>query len=120
MDRYRQHTRHRSEPECDHKDQREHNAGNGARELQHAADDETQPWRRRGIFSGKEVKREGKDSSEQGSDIADQNGLAEHPKPFAPAPEPLADVGPDPRAILQSEDAIEIAREVSKIGEERP
>ena len=76
--------------------------------------------RRCGIFRGKKIERKPKHGAGQRADIADQDGLAQHPEPFAPAPEPLADVGPDPAAILQRENAIEVAGEVSKIREERP
>ena len=79
-----------------------------------------QPWRRRGIFRGQKIKRKGEDRPGQGADIADQDGLAEQRQPFLPAPEPLADIGPDPRAALQRGNAIEIADEVSDLGDERP
>jgi len=49
-------------------------------------------------------------------DIADQQGFSPRkPQPIlAPAPEPLAHIGPDPRAVLEREDPIEIANEVAE------
>ena len=56
----------------------------------------------------------------QRADIADQDGLAQIERPFTPAPEPFAEIGPDPVAVLEREDPVEIADEIAEIGEERP
>ena len=71
------------------------------------------------FWASEEVQCKGKHRPDQGADIADQNGLAEHPQPFAPAPEPLAEIAPHPRAVFQRQNAVEIADEVSEIGEQR-
>ena len=69
--------------------------------------------------AAKKFRQKAPSRAEQRADIGDQQGLAEQPQPFAPAPEPLAEIGPDPLAGVECEDAVEIADEVADIGEER-
>jgi hypothetical protein len=110
--------RHWPEAEGDDEDQRKDDRGNRAGELQEPTNDEAQQPRRGSIFGCQEIQCEGKHRSDQRSDIADQQCLAEQFQPLAPAPEPFPDIGPDPRAVVQFEDAIEIADEVAEMGEE--
>src|SRR6185295_15821637 len=107
----------RAESEGNDEDQREHDAGNGAGEFQQPPDREAQPRVRRGILRSEEIKGERDDSTDERADIADQNRLAEQLEPFLPAPEPFSKVGPDPRAVVERQDAVEIADEVAEIGE---
>src|SRR5688500_2122785 len=106
---------HRPETERNHEDQRKHDVRNGTAELHQATNRKPQPWRRRGIFSGEKIEPKSEDRSGQGTDVTDQDGLAEQRQPFFPAPEPLADIGPDPRAALQRTDAVEVADEISDL-----
>ncbi|MET4764640.1 hypothetical protein ABH970_005012 [Bradyrhizobium ottawaense] len=93
--------------------------GTGAGEFEQAPDDEAQPGCGRGVFSREEVQTKCQGRADQRADIGDQQRLAEHLQPFAPAPEPLADIGPDALAVVEREDAVEIADEIAEIGEQR-
>jgi hypothetical protein len=120
VDRDGENARHRAETEGDDEDQREYDIRNRAAELHEPLDDEAEPQRRRGVFSRHKIQRETQHGAGQRTDIADQNRFAEIERPFAPAPEPFADIGPDPLAVLQREDAIEITDEVAEIVKQRP
>src|SRR3981081_208406 len=102
MDRNGHHACHGPKTESDHEDQREHDPRDGPAEFQEAPHREAQPWRRRGIFSGEKVDLEIEKRLEQFPDVTDYDELSEHPQPFPPAPEPFANIGPDPGAVLES------------------
>src|SRR5215468_9234477 len=68
--------------------------------------------------AGKEIERKGQRRAGQRADIADQDRLGEQLEPLLPAPEPFTEVGPDPGLVIQRQDAVEIADEVSKVGDE--
>ncbi len=120
MDRDREDTRHRPEPEGDDEQQREDEFRHRAAEFQHAARHEPHHRPGRQIGRGAEAGKERADPADQRTEIGDEQRIPELGQPLAKPPIPFQRIGQHQAAIVQHEQPADIAGEFRQVFDEFP
>ena len=118
MDGKGEHSRHRTETERDDEREGKDQIGHRAAELEQPPGCEDRQLALDQIGSGEETEKEPADGPEHGSEIGNDERLADAGAPLAQSPEPLDRIGPDSRARLEFEDAVEVTGDPVEVADQ--